>query len=326
MHVFIDSNIFLSFYHFSKDDLEELNKLAVLAKQQEITLQLPDQVNIEVRRNRADKIAQALKVLRDQRLNLEFPQLCRGYDEYHKLREYQKLYEGQHAELVAKIEEDSEARSLQADLILDELFALGSSIATSSEIVQRARLRCELGNPPGKRGSLGDAINFESLLEALAEGQDLNFISDDSDFCSALNRDTFDPFLLDEWTDKKDAELFFYRRLSSFFRKEFPDINLADELAKDALIARLADSASFAITHSLIRKLSTYTDFTHAQVNDIVSAAIGNNQVYWIAKDPDVNRFLRRVIDGRESDIHSGNLSDLHGFLGETEEDDDIPF
>jgi hypothetical protein len=327
MQVFIDSYVFLSFYHFSKDDLEELNKLAVLAKQEEITLHLPDQVKVEVRRNRAGKIAQALKGLRDQRLNLQFPQLCKGYDEYDKLREYQRLYEEQHAGLVIKIEKDSEARNLQADLTLAELFGLGSPISISSEIVERARLRYELGNPPGKRGSLGDPINWECLLEAVPEGQDLNFISDDSDFCSALNRDAFDPFLLDEWIERKHARLVFYRRLSSFFGKEYPDINLADEMAKDALIAQLADSGSFAMTHSLIRKLLRYTDFTHAQINDIVSAAISNNQVYWIAEDPDVNGFLRWLIDGHEGEIDADNLSELHDFLGEADEGvDEIPF
>ncbi len=56
MHVFIDSNIFLSFYHFTKDDLKELKKLVDSIKNQSITLYLPEQVINETRRNRATKI------------------------------------------------------------------------------------------------------------------------------------------------------------------------------------------------------------------------------------------------------------------------------
>ena len=40
MNLFIDTNIFLSFYHLSSDDLEELRKLAALLEQKKATLYL----------------------------------------------------------------------------------------------------------------------------------------------------------------------------------------------------------------------------------------------------------------------------------------------
>jgi len=60
MDIFLDTNVFLSFYHFSSDDLEELKKLAVLAREGQVTLHLPEQVINEFRRNRANKIADAV--------------------------------------------------------------------------------------------------------------------------------------------------------------------------------------------------------------------------------------------------------------------------
>ena len=42
MYLFIDTNIFLSFYHFTKEDLEELKKLGVLLKQKKVILYLPE--------------------------------------------------------------------------------------------------------------------------------------------------------------------------------------------------------------------------------------------------------------------------------------------
>ena len=56
MNLFIDTNIFLSFYYLSSDDLEELNKLAVLLQQSEVTLFLTNQVVEEFRRNRENRL------------------------------------------------------------------------------------------------------------------------------------------------------------------------------------------------------------------------------------------------------------------------------
>jgi len=44
MLMFIDTNVFLTFYHFSNDDLEELRKLRVLLEREEVVLYLPQQV------------------------------------------------------------------------------------------------------------------------------------------------------------------------------------------------------------------------------------------------------------------------------------------
>ena len=61
MNLFIDTNIFLSFYHLSSADLEELRKLVVLIDQGRLKLYLPSQVVDEFRRNRDNKIADAIK-------------------------------------------------------------------------------------------------------------------------------------------------------------------------------------------------------------------------------------------------------------------------
>ena len=41
MHLFIDTNVYLGFYHLTSEDLEELNKLVVLVEQQVVTLYMP---------------------------------------------------------------------------------------------------------------------------------------------------------------------------------------------------------------------------------------------------------------------------------------------
>ncbi len=73
MHVFIDSDIFLSFYHFTMDDRKELKKLVDLIKNQSITLYLPEQVINETRRNRATKINDTLENLKNYFHLKKFP-------------------------------------------------------------------------------------------------------------------------------------------------------------------------------------------------------------------------------------------------------------
>src|SRR4030065_173151 len=85
-NIFIDTNVYLSFYHLSSDDLGELKKLVILAREGKVNLFLPEQVIDEFKRNRAGKIADALKRMREQRKSLQLPQIARQYDEYDKLR------------------------------------------------------------------------------------------------------------------------------------------------------------------------------------------------------------------------------------------------
>jgi predicted nucleic acid-binding protein len=120
MNLFIDTNIFLSFFHLTSDDLEELRKLAVLIDQNKVRPYLTDQVLSEFRRNRENKIAQALKGLKDQRLNLQFPQMCKDYPEFGVLRDLQKKYEKAHSTLLQKLAKDVADQTLKADGTLKE--------------------------------------------------------------------------------------------------------------------------------------------------------------------------------------------------------------
>jgi predicted nucleic acid-binding protein len=332
MHLFIDTNILLSFYHYTGDELEELKKLIVLLQQKKLQLYVPSQVVDEFNRNREVKIADAIKRLKEQHLNLHFPQLCKDYPQYAKLRDLQKQYQALHAELLNAVDFDVTFDKLKADTIISELFKLAKHIPCDSSLVQRARDRFELGNPPGKNGSLGDAVNWEALISAVLENADLHFITDDKDYCSALNEEAFNEFLLHEWRTRHRSKLLFYKRLSGFFKEHFPDIKLATELEKDLLIQAFAKSGSFASTHLQVAKLSKYSDFTPAQLNVIVAAAVANNQISMIADDKDVHDFLTSAIKGNEGVIDNENLEVLTSLLNPVTPDhlevldDDIPF
>jgi predicted nucleic acid-binding protein len=329
MNIFLDTNIFLSFYHFTNDDLEELKKLSVLLGQGKVKLYLPEQVIQEFTRNRENKIADALKQLREQKLDLRFPQFIKEYDEFDTLRQLQRSYSKIHAELIQKAINDIQAQDLKADRVIQDLFKNGIEIPVSDEIKELARTRMAVGNPPGKNGSLGDALNWEILLQNIPNDEPLYFITDDKDYASPIDSNLFNAYLSKEWQNQKHSTVVYYKSLSEFFKEHFPKITLASELEKDLVIRDLANSSSFAETHTIISKLNKHSDFTIAQINTIIDGTNSNNQVYWIIDDPDVKEFLLKIIKGKESQLKSDGLTEMYYSIKDNQEfpeEDDVPF
>ncbi len=226
MNLFIDTNVFLSFFHLSNDDLEELHKLTVLLEKNSITLWLTEQVKDEFLRNRENKISEAVKKLSEQRSKPQFPQICKDYEEYPAIRELQKEYDQKLSSLIRKVNEDISEKTLKADQKIAELFGKATFIKSTADLVSKAKLRMDIGNPPGKNGSLGDAINWEALLESVPQKQKLYVIADDKDYFSILDENKPKDFLRDEWSEKKQAETIFYRRISQFSKNITRKLNL----------------------------------------------------------------------------------------------------
>jgi hypothetical protein len=77
-----------------------------------------------------------------------------------------------------------------------------------------------IGNPLGKNNSIGDAINWTVLLQAVPNEENLHVISEDGDYYSSINKDAVHPFLEDEWhLDKAPA-----RRYATDKRTEFVNL------------------------------------------------------------------------------------------------------
>lgn len=329
MEVFIDTNVFLSFYHLTSEDLVELEKLVLLIKNKEIRLYLPEQVLDETKRNRANKINDSFDAFKKIKLSLPYPAYCKDYAQYEQMRVAQKQLEEAHSQLIAHIQEDVSKQQLNADKLIEKLFSHALLVKRTPQIILKARERMDLGNPPGKKGSLGDAINWESLLEKVPETFRLFIIADDSDFSSPLNSNKINEFLLDEWKTKKKADLYFYRKISAFFKVFFPDINLKTEEEKDALIERLASSSSFAETHAIIAALSKFTSFAQKQAEDLLNVLLLNNQVRWIGDDDDVRNFYEKIIDNHGYlFLHQFNLDEVQKTIGASDEVllNEIPF
>ncbi len=295
MYLFIDTNIFLSFYHLTNEDLEELEKLVTLIKNKEITLYLTEQVVDEFKRNRSNKINDGFTKFNSWKPDLHFPAYCKNYKEYEEIKKLIKEVQKSHSNLKETIGKDIIGEKLKADALLKDIFSIAKILNRTPEAISRAKNRIDLGNPPGKEGSMGDAINWECLLYARSKYWTMHFITDDKDFQSSLDPEKFNEFLLEEWQKEKGCKIFFYRKLSDFFKKHYPKINLQAEAEKDRLINQLSLSGSFAATHIIIAKLSSYEEFTQKQAEDLMAILINNDQVNWIINDLDVKNFYTKL-------------------------------
>ena len=289
MKLFIDTNVFLLFYHLGSDDLEELKKLIELIKQHEIDLIVTQQVLDEFYRNRESKLKDAFKRLSDLRFNPSIPSFCKHYPEYTKLTELLKNASKQHSKLIDSVKRDALSNSLKADGLIEQLFQLAGTITYNDEIYRRALMRVKVGNPPGKAGSVGDAVNWECMLHHTERDDDLHLVSGDADYVSALDSSNLSEFLKREWrSTRARSELHFYRTISEFFKLRYPSILLAGDVEKDILIDRLSRSGSFRETHQIVGKLSWHAEFSPAQIDRLVAIPYSNSQVGSIISDPDL--------------------------------------
>ena len=299
MNVFLDTNIFLGFYHFSNDDLQELEKLDAIMNRGDLTVLLPQHVRVEFERNREHRLADALQKMKELRVKHSYPQVCRSYQEYGELREIKNQLDQTLTELIERVEADVTRNELAADQAVSRLMNNSQQLECDDQVLQRAKDRVALGNPPGKKGSLGDAVIWESLKEH-APNDDIQFISDDRDYQSTLDSTLIKDVLMQEWVEEKGGAVDYYRSLSAFLRRHFPDIDLASEREKSSAIHALATCPSFADTHQVVRRLRQFADFSDSQAISIIDASFMNDQVRMICGDGDVAALIESIIEGRE--------------------------
>lgn len=328
MRVFVDTNILLELYHMSGTDLDELMKIVKLSDNDQIEILLPQQVADEFWRNRERVIREALDRFAKTKAEQFLPNIIRTNPKAIELRNAVDLVNSLVKTLRVETEIQINNQDLVADKIIESLFRKCKPVA--SEIIHKAVLRNKLGNPPGKAGSLGDAINWEWLLSRSTTFDDLIIISADGDYESELVPSTPKEFLVREWERTTTAgTLTLYKGLPEFLKAHFPDIKLSGEIDKLAAIEKLEKSLSFAATHTAIAKLNRFDDFTEDEIARIALAYDKNNQVRMIFGDPDVTVFAKKIIPLAKTPQALESIKILEQLLEQIERDDDeddIPF
>ena len=326
MNLFIDTNIYLTFYDFSNDDIEELKKLKTAIERRRIKLFIPEQTIHEYKRNREGKIAISLKKLEDQNPPNSFPRFMLEYPDYQHLDKIVKEYQEVKNSLLNNVQLDIKSKSLGADKLIEALIQNAERIVTTESIINQAKSRYDIGNPPGKDGSYGDSINWESLLIAVPEKEDVHIIARDKDYVSKLNKEQINNFLQEEWEEKKQSKIHFYTSLSSFFSQHFSNIKLATELERDSYVNALVHSMSFASTHALVARLKQFTDFTSSEVLQMVTASIENDQISIIATDVDINDFFTELVENHLRDLPDQTIYQFDMIFRQNEMEEDCNY
>lgn len=301
MNVFIDTNIFLNFYHYGKDDLDALDKVFTTHQHGSAKVYLTQQIYNEFMRNREIKLEDALKRFKDKRLP-QLPIFMKQCDEYNKIIDLSKELDKLCKSLSANIDDKIKNNQLLADKLIENIFTKDVEPITP-EYYQRAKMRMDLGNPPGKNGSLGDAINWCILLEKVPSGEDLHLISADGDFYSKLDEIEPNPVLLAEWKHQKSSNLYVYRELSKFLKENFDGVAFSYDKNKYELINSLYKVPNFTATHHIVAELEKFSYFSLSEVENILQAAKENGQFGRIVTDYDVSDFLNRIAVPRMSEI-----------------------
>lgn len=305
----IDANIYLDFYRFSKDDLEELRKLAQLVREGEIRLYVNQQLRDEFMRNREKVLADSLKGVEEAMPPARFPQVLRNYQRFTDLDTARNAYAAEVEKLVSRARKDAAERKLPADELLDDLIDPARDMEITPEIVQAAKDRYDRGNPPGKRtsSSYGDAITWTALLHHHPKKEPLDIITSDKDYLSPMRRQQLHEFLEDEWKTLKDSEVKVYEDLGSYLQAHYPNIKLSTEVPSGVAVSRLEESRGFAATHDAIARLERVSDFSAEQVQRLVDAAMDNSQIKWIISDYDVKAFYEGLLQdyGDQADPES---------------------
>jgi len=214
-------------------------------------------------------------------------------------------------ELLKTLLEDIKNKKLKADNVVEQLFTNAEEIDYTPEIVERSKLRYDLGNPPGKGNSYGDALNWECLLTIknnhLGEKYDLYFISDDKDYVSLIDKNDFNPFLAKEWNKQKGSKILFYKNLTDFFKENYSYIKLADDFERELLVSKLVNSYSFYNARYNLLALHNFGigELSNEQVERILTASIDNTQINWISGDEDINKMLYKIIDKYDLEINT---------------------
>lgn len=185
--IFIDANKYLDIYRMNTG--KEL--LDILSKCGEYIF-VTEQIVSEVQRNKVDVAARYLKdIYRKFECNISIPSWhlledggVNGEEMRKEVRDQRQRLDALHKEVRRGIENAVSRIGRSEDsisVVLKSIFVRARKCG--QEEYERARVRKELGNPPGKKGDpLGDQVSWEQLLVYVRGKKAVWIISNDEDY------------------------------------------------------------------------------------------------------------------------------------------------
>ncbi|MET3134188.1 putative nucleic acid-binding protein [Oxalobacteraceae bacterium GrIS 1.11] len=366
-NLFVDTNVFLNFYSYAKDDLGQLRKLIENIDGNGIVLHLPEHVLNELERNREAKLKASADQFKKESFPTAIPRHMQDYSHAQVYLEAVNTALKARVSMINQAATEASSKALAADKALEELVGKAHRYEDEDAIFASAMQRMQKGNPPGKSGSVGDQYHWEFLLNKLPS-EDLHIVSKDGDYFSELNTGRPHPFLEKEWKQKKNANLHVYSELRPFIDRYLaslegeipsltaaeifgvPEVVIAQEATREpasvdmaqstgtsaparpvaapspekaTAIDALVRSGSFSETHAAISKLDDLrATLTTQDAETLLTAAVKNNQISWIASDSDVYAFFSELLS-EHLDVNqelSDAAAEVFGLLSDEED------
>jgi predicted nucleic acid-binding protein len=329
LHLFIDTNVLLSFYALTHDDLEQLKKLIGLIDAHRLHIYVTQQVKDEFGRNREAKLNESLSQFEKLSFSQSMPRYIYEYKEAEDYRRALKELIDAHDALAKRARKEAESNSLEADTLLESVFEHGNLLEVDKELIYLAQQRMYIGNPPGKKGSVGDQINWEALLKYVDDGSDLFVVSNDGDYGSALIKTSPHQFLVDEWRRRKHGRLTLYRSLREFLGDHFPEIKLASDTESLIIegkkrgiinILRFANELDY-FPHDMVPRLMERAIPIIEQFSLDETKAVMEQFLKWHSdskrdeRDPNVRIFIQALIDKDRNALDAAAVQEVEDRL-----------
>lgn len=250
---------------------------------------MPENVELEFNRNREKVIAEELKHLCSQTSNkIQLPRMADASALVLQIREASSSRNALIKELSDELMQAAQTKTLAADAVINSLFQAGRGLRTTDEILAKARARVELRNPPGKPGSIGDAINWECLLESCGTVE-LHIVSQDADFESALRKSEMHEHLLREWHAQYNHPLHLHKHIGDFLRAHLPDYALNYDNLTEYWIGVLESSTDVEVAATACDHIEG-RDLSYEQSQRII--AFASEQLVLFLADKRIKRFF----------------------------------
>lgn len=204
--IFIDTNVFIKFYHASNQPLTLFEDLKNYGEH----LVFPEQAYDEFRRNSGNQLNIIIKEFQSSsKVNIKATKLITDWVDYSEMTKALKIIKDESLKILEILKEAKEDQTRDPVFTrVQEIYDISTKIPITDEILVDAQKRHLRGNPPGAdKHSAGDEIIWESLLSSLSE--DLIIVSYDGTFSK------HESFLINEFKEKLGYKLTITDQISS---------------------------------------------------------------------------------------------------------------
>jgi hypothetical protein len=248
VNIFLDTTAYSSVFS-EEPNIRPFLKLKEILESKKGNLVLTQQIIDEISRGAGKRIDDAWKKVTSDKIDIQkiissnFPEaiLEKNKTEIEKLKKSTEEY---YSERDKKFEKDID----EAERIISEILSFAKPIPVTDKIIERAKVRSDLRNPPRKdKGpiSYGDAINWEILLENFSD--DLVIVSYDPDYGEPYRgKQRINRFLKEEWNKKTGKNVILYSTLREVINsQEEKEIFSKKDIDKEAKAAKAGSIYQF---------------------------------------------------------------------------------